>query len=47
MKRAVKLPYADFSTADLRLAACKLEVARNSMTGPGLYLATRRLTRTP
>ncbi|CAN7331365.1 AAA family ATPase [Aminobacter sp. LjRoot7] len=47
MKRAVKLPYADFSTADLRLAVCKLEVERNSMTAPGLYLGTRRLTRAP
>jgi len=47
MKRAVKLPYADFSTADLRLAACRKEVKLNSATAPGLYLAARRITREP
>lgn len=44
MKRAVKLPYADFSTADLRLLACVQEVERNSKTAPGIYLGARRLT---
>ncbi|PSJ61489.1 AAA family ATPase [Pseudaminobacter soli (ex Li et al. 2025)] len=43
MKRAVKLPYVDFSTADLRLAACEKEVALNSVTAPGLYLGVRRI----
>ncbi|TIX71267.1 MAG: aminoglycoside phosphotransferase, partial [Mesorhizobium sp.] len=38
MKRAVKLPYVDFSTAALRLAACEKEVELNSKTAPGLYL---------
>lgn len=45
MKRAVKLPYADFSTPDLRLAACQKEVELNSKTAPGLYLGARRITR--
>jgi uncharacterized protein len=45
MKRAVKLPYADFSTASLRLAACDKEVELNARTAPGLYLGVRRLTR--
>lgn len=45
MKRAVKLPYADFSTPELRLAACRKEVELNSQTAPGLYLGVRRITR--
>lgn len=45
MKRAVKLPYADFSTPQLRLAACRKEVELNSATAPGLYLGVRRVTR--
>lgn len=45
MKRAVKLPYVDFSTPELRLAACEREVALNSPTAPGLYIGTRRIVR--
>jgi len=45
MKRAVKLPYVDFTTPDLRFAACEKEVELNSGTAPGLYLGVRRLTR--
>ena len=45
MKRAVKLPYVDFSTPELRLAACEKEVELNSRTAPGLYLGVRRITR--
>ena len=45
MKRAVKLPYVDFSTPALRLAACEKEVALNSETAPGLYVGVRRITR--
>lgn len=45
MKRAVKLPYVDFSTPTLRLAACEKEVELNSKTAPGLYLEVRRVTR--
>jgi len=45
MKRAVKLPYADFSTPELRLQACRKELELNSETAPGLYLGARRITR--
>lgn len=45
MKRALKLPYVDFSTPNLRLAACEKEVGLNNRTAPGLYLGVRRLTR--
>ena len=45
MKRAVKLPYADFSTPDLRLATCLKEFDLNSRTAPELYLGVRRITR--
>lgn len=44
-KRAVKLPYVDFSTPELRLAACRREVDLNSLTAPGLYIAAHRITR--
>ncbi|TJV72621.1 MAG: aminoglycoside phosphotransferase, partial [Mesorhizobium sp.] len=39
------LPYVDFSTPALRLAACEKEVELNSRTAPGLYLGVRRITR--
>jgi len=45
MKRAVRLPYVDFSTSGMRLSACEKEVELNSRTAPGLYLGTRRITR--
>lgn len=45
LKRAVKLPYVDFSTPGLRLAACEKEVALNMLTAPSLYLGVRRITR--
>ncbi len=45
MKRAVNLPYADFSTPELRLATCQREVELNSATAPELYLGVRRITR--
>lgn len=47
MKRAVHLPYLDFSTPAIRLAACEKEVALNSPTAPGLYLGVRRIVRRP
>ncbi len=47
MKRAVKLPYVDFSTPELRLAACRKEVELNSLTAPGLYIASHPITRRP
>jgi len=45
LKRAVRLPYVDFSTPALRLAACEKEVALNSVTAPELYRGVRRITR--
>lgn len=45
LKRAVRLPYADFSTPQLRLEACEKEVRLNSSTAPRLYLGVRRITR--
>ncbi|WP_157016079.1 bifunctional aminoglycoside phosphotransferase/ATP-binding protein [Mesorhizobium xinjiangense] len=45
MKRAVKLPYADFSTPEQRLHFCRREVALNRRTAPDLYLGVRRITR--
>ncbi|MCX8999599.1 AAA family ATPase [Rhizobiaceae bacterium BDR2-2] len=46
LKKPVKLPYADFSTPALRLAACENEVTLNRRTAPDLYRGTRRITRT-
>jgi aminoglycoside phosphotransferase family enzyme/predicted kinase len=45
IKRAVKLPYVDFSTPLQRLSACEKEVALNALTAPGLYLGVRRIIR--
>jgi aminoglycoside phosphotransferase family enzyme/predicted kinase len=45
MKKAVKLPYADFSTPALRAQACDKEVALNAPGAPGLYLGVRRIKR--
>ena len=47
LKRAVKLPYADFSTAAQRLACCQREVELNRRTAPGHYLGVRRITLGP
>ncbi|KQW51061.1 MULTISPECIES: bifunctional aminoglycoside phosphotransferase/ATP-binding protein [unclassified Ensifer] len=45
VKRAVKLPYVDFSTPRLRLEACKKEVVLNAVTAPGLYIGVRKIMR--
>ncbi|MCD2173403.1 bifunctional aminoglycoside phosphotransferase/ATP-binding protein [Rhizobium sp. C4] len=45
MKRAVKLPYVDFSTPELRVAACEKERALNARTTPELYLGVRLICR--
>jgi len=45
LKRAVKLPYLDFSTARQRHEACAAELALNRRTAPSLYLNLRRLGR--
>lgn len=38
LKRAVKLPYFDFSTAEKRRRACERELTINRRTAPDLYL---------
>ena len=45
LKRAVHLPYADFSTPAIRLAACEKEFALNRPAAPELYLGVRQITR--
>ncbi|CAJ0850628.1 hypothetical protein AMST5_00298 [freshwater sediment metagenome] len=45
LKRAVRLPYLDFSTPALRLAMCERELALNSRFAPALYLGVRHVTR--
>ena len=45
LKRAVKLPYLDFSTVAQRHEACGAELALNRRTAPALYLNLRRLAR--
>lgn len=45
LKRAVHMPYLDFSKPELRLAACEAEYSLNRRTAPGLYRGVRRITR--
>ncbi|MCP5433782.1 MAG: AAA family ATPase [Alphaproteobacteria bacterium] len=45
LKRAVRLPFADFSTLAAREAACRAELALNRRTAPGLYLDVVPVTR--
>ena len=45
LKRAVKFPYLDFSTATLRQQACEAEVRINRLTAPDLYKGVRAVTR--
>ncbi|ENN85261.1 hypothetical protein RHSP_54582 [Rhizobium freirei PRF 81] len=47
MKRAVLLPYVDFSTLDKRRTACLREIELNGPTAPGIYLAMRTITQAP
>lgn len=47
LKRAVRFPYLDFSTAARRRAAAEAEVAINRRTAPDLYLGTVAVTRGP
>lgn len=47
LKRAVKYPYLDFSTAALRQAACGAELRLNRRTAPQLYLEVRAIGRRP
>ena len=45
LKRAVRFPYLDFSTAALRRAACEAEVAVNRRTAPDLSRGVVAVTR--
>lgn len=45
LKRAVKLPFVDFTDAEHRLAVCERELALNRRTAPQMYRAVRRITR--
>jgi len=45
LKRAVKLPYLDFSTAERRCEACESELMLNRRTAPALYLKVYGLGR--
>ena len=45
LKRAVKFPYLDFSTVELRRQACEAELDLNRRTAPVLYLKVRGLFR--
>ncbi|MEF2072487.1 AAA family ATPase [Consotaella aegiceratis] len=47
LKRAVTLPYADFSTPQRRLEACRDELRLNRRTAPELYRDVHRVTRRP
>ena len=47
LKRAVRFPYLDFSTAERRLAMCQAEFDLNHRTAPSLYIGVRRITREP
>ena len=47
LKRSVRLPYADFSSVEMRLAMCEGEVDLNRRTAPQLYRGVRRISRGP
>ena len=45
VKRAIRLPYLDFSTLERRRAACRAEITHNRVNAPMLYLGTVPITR--
>jgi len=47
IKRAIKLPYLDFSTLEKRRRVCEREVDINSRTAPELYLGVVPIVRDP
>ncbi len=47
LKRAVKFPYMDFSTLELRLDACRAEIEVNSRTAPTIYKGIAAILRGP
>lgn len=46
LKKAVRFTYLDYSTPELRRAACEKELALNSRTAPDLYLRVMPVCRT-
>ena len=47
MKKALKLPYLDFSTLEKRHAMCRRELEINRRFSPALYLGLSRVTKAP
>jgi uncharacterized protein len=47
LKRAIRLPYLDFSTIEDRRAACEEEIRVNRRTAPSLYLGVLPVVRMP
>ncbi len=47
LKRAVRMPFVDFSTPDLRKAACESELEVNLRFAPNLYLGVEPVVRRP
>lgn len=47
LKRAVKFPYMDFSTAERRAAMCAAEIEVNQRLAPEIYLGVAPVRRTP
>ncbi len=47
VKKAVNLPYLDFSTPERRLAICRRELMLNRRTAPAIYRKVMQLVRTP
>ena len=47
LKKAVRFSYLDYSTPELRLAACRAELAVNRRFAPGLYLRVAPVARRP
>ena len=47
LKRAVKLPYMDFSTLPRRAKACHHEIERNQAAAPDIYIGARPIVRRP
>ncbi|QLC25353.1 AAA family ATPase [Parasphingopyxis algicola] len=47
LKRAIQLPFLDYSTVALREKACRAEYAINRRVAPTLYVGVRPISRTP
>src|SRR5579872_2075315 len=45
LKRAIRYASLDYTTRELRQAACEAEIALNRRTAPNLYIAVRSITR--